>query len=217
MKTWDVSVTVEEDLPVWPGSPGWRTRSLQSLAEGDEANVSELTFDLHTGTHIDAPLHFVDGGQSVDQIDLDRLIGPAWVADLTSVEGVIRSEDLDRSGIPVDTKRLLLRTRNSARWSSGTFEPDYVALEAGAARWIVESQIELIGIDYLSVQKFDDGPEVHEILLRAGIVVLEGIDLSKIGVGREYELLCLPLKLRDLEAAPARVLLRDQSDDSANG
>lgn len=208
----DISAPLDRHLPLWPGSPGWETERTQAIEEGDGVNASRLTLDLHTGTHVDAPLHFVEEGRSVDSIALERLVGPAWVADLTSVETVVEARDLIRAEIPAGITRLLLRTRNSDLWSSDAFEPDYVALDAEAARWIVEAGIELVGIDYLSIQKYDDGPEVHEILLESGTVILEGIDLSDVEGDRVYELLCLPLRLTGVEAAPARAVLREAVD-----
>lgn len=209
MKTWDISVALDDRLPVWPGSPGWETEVLQAIDADSEANVSRLALDLHTGTHVDAPLHFVEGGKTVEQIPLERTLGPAWVADLTRVDKVIRTEDLASAGIPERAGRLLLKTRNSELWTSSRFEPDYVALDGGAARWLVGAGIELVGIDYLSIQKFEDGPEVHEILLEEETVILEGLDLSDVEAERFYRLCCLPLKIAGVEASPVRAILRE--------
>jgi arylformamidase len=181
-------------------------RSLD-LAQGDIANDTTISFSVHTGTHIDAPLHFLATGSSVDQAPLNVLIGSVVVVDLSDVE-VITAQTLQTLNLPSRTERLLIRTRNSELWRHATaFQPNFVALTADAAEWVVEQGIRLIGIDYLSIQRFDDGPETHIVLLRAGVVILEGLDLSQVLAG-EYELFCLPLKLQGIEGAPARVVLK---------
>jgi arylformamidase len=160
--------------------------------------------NVHTGTHIDAPLHHLPDGLSAADISLDALIGPAVVVDLSEID-VVTAETLERLNLSASTQRLLLRTRNSRLWVEGVreFRTDYVALTADAAQWIVDHGIRLIGMDYLSVQRYHDGPETHLILLRAGVVIVEGLNLAG-----EYELICLPLRLVGAEGAPARAILR---------
>ncbi len=210
----DVSVGLGPGLPVWPGSGGLRVRRVQEIASGDLANVSELACDVHVGTHVDAPDHYVDGSTSVDGLDLEVLVGPAWVADCSGVAS-IDAAALEAAAIPRGTRRLLLRTSNSGLWREGRgFVSDYVALTADAARWLVEQAVDLVGIDYLSIQRFADPPDVHTTLLGAGVVVVEGLDLSLAAPGA-WELICLPIKLLGAEAAPARVLLRRQSGGRA--
>lgn len=204
----DISVPLHADMPIWPGSHGFARNWTQRLETGDDANVSRLDCDVHVGTHVDAPLHFVDGAAAVDELDLEALVGLATVAFFPEAAAV-SADALEALDLAKGTDRLLLRTRNSALWAAGVteFRPDFVALTADAAQWIVERGIRLIGVDYLSVQRFQDGPEVHHTLLGAGIVVVEGLDLSTVEQG-EYELMCLPLKLVGAEGAPARAVLR---------
>jgi arylformamidase len=195
-------------MPVWPGSPGFRLIQTLSLARGDVANNSRLESDIHVGTHVDAPWHFLQDGATVERAPLDTLVGPAVVAYLPEARAVTAAalEGLELGETP---QRLLLRTSNSELWRRGVreFREDFVALTVDAARWLVHRGVRLVGVDYLSVQRFHDGPETHEVLLRAGVVIVEGLDLSAVTPGR-YELLCLPLKIVGAEGAPARAALR---------
>lgn len=203
----DVSVGLDATLPVWPGSTGVTLSQVRAMARGDVDNASHLACDVHAGTHVDAPSHFVSGAATVDEIELETLVGPAWIADCRRAES-LSADVLRAAAIPSGTRRLLLRTTNSGLWRNGPrFIPDYAALTADAASWIVEQGIRLVGIDYLSIQRFADPPDVHVRLLAAGVVVVEGLDLSAARPGG-WELLCLPLKLIGAEAAPARVVLR---------
>lgn len=204
----DISLSLVPTLPVWPGSPGLSLTPLTSMAAGDQANVSRLAMDVHTGTHVDAPRHFLADGATVEQLDLEVLIGPATVAHLPDVAAVTAA-DLASLALGPRTRRLLLRTRNSELWARGetSFQADFVALTEDAARWVAEQAIALVGVDYLSVQRFEDGPETHRLLLRAGVVLVEGLDLSQVAPG-EYELVCLPLRLAAAEGSPARAVLR---------
>jgi arylformamidase len=159
------------------------------------------------GTHVDAPLHFIPGGASIEHLPLAAMIGPAYVADLR-MTSQITADTLSNARIPAGTVRLLLHTTNSERWSRDLpFTPDFVALSPSAAAWIVDHEIALLGVDYLSVQRFRDGPETHQILLDAGVVIVEGLDLSQPEAG-EYELIVLPIKLAGAEGAPARAVIR---------
>ena len=206
MKARDISVTVSPDLPVWPGDPAVVLERYLSQAAGDQANVSRLACSVHVGTHVDAPIHFVEGGRGVDELSWETLVGDALVADARGLH-TITAAALEALAIPPGTRRLLLKTDNSALWSSGVFEEGYVALEPDAARWVVEREIALLGVDYLSVQLYDDpNPDTHRILLEAGVVLLEGLDLGDVSPA-SYVLVCLPLKLRGADGAPARVVL----------
>jgi arylformamidase len=211
-KILDITVTLRNGMPLWPGSAGFRLSQSASLKAGDPVNVSRMDCDVHVGTHVDAPIHFIEDGAAVDELSLDILVGPCFVAHLPQVKS-IGSTDLAGLGVPVETRRLLLRTGNSKLWASQAtdFKKDYVALTVDAARWIVERQINLIGLDYLSVQRYQDDPAIHRILLEKGVVILEGLNLSDVRVGK-YELICLPIKLAGAEAAPARVVLRSITD-----
>jgi len=211
MKIIDVSVPLHAELPTWPGSAGILLRPIKRMAVGDLENVSRLDCDVHAGTHVDAPWHFVEGGHTAEQLPLDVLIGPAFVAFLPETSA-ITANDLDGLALPAGTERLLLRTRNSELWAEGVteFREDYVALTADAARWVVDQGIRLIGVDYLSVQRYGDSPVTHQILLGAGVVILEGLNLATVEPG-SYELLCLPLRLVGADGAPARAVLRKLS------
>lgn len=204
----DISVPLQSDMPTWPGSRGFRREWVERLEAGDEANVSRVDCGVHVGTHVDAPLHFVDGGASVDQLNLEILVGPATVGFLPEADA-ITADDLENLDLPAGTERLLLRTRNSDLWAAGVteFQEDFVALTADAAHWVVDRGMRLIGVDYLSVQRYQDGPAVHQTLLGAGVVVVEGLDLSSVKP-EEYELICLPLRLMGAEGAPGRAILR---------
>lgn len=207
----DISVPVSTNLPIWPGSPAIELKRRLDLDRGDIANDTTLHFSVHTGTHVDAPLHFLPEGSSVEQMPLEILIGLVMVADLSNVD-VVTPAALEQLAIPTETERLLIRTRNSRLWQSGVreFQPDFVALTADAAQWVVDREIRLIGVDYLSVQRFQDSSETHLILLQAEVVIIEGLNLAQVPAG-EYELFCLPLKLAGVEGAPARAILRDLS------
>jgi arylformamidase len=207
MQIYDISVPVHEALPVWPGESPVRLRQTARIGDGSAANVSQISCGVHTGTHVDAPLHFVDGGAPVEQLDLHTLMGPAFVGDVRGVES-IGPELLARLPMPRGTERLLLRTDNSALWAtSRDFKEDFAALTPEAARWVVDAGVKLVGIDYLSIQRFHDAePWTHRILLGAGVIIVEGLDLGGVGQGM-YELTCLPLLLAGAEGAPARAVL----------
>lgn len=176
------------------------------MDHGSDANVSEIQMDVHTGTHVDAPAHFVADGLAVDCLDLEVLVGPAVVAEVLE-GGSIGRKCLEALNLPDDVQRVLLRTTNGELWSCTDFEPDFDALSAEGAAWLVDRGVQLVGIDYLSIQRYQDPPLTHRILLDAGVVILEGLDLRRVPPG-DYELLCLPLALAGAEAAPARAVLR---------
>jgi arylformamidase len=156
---------------------------------------------------VDAPLHFVDGGKGVDSLSLEVLNGPCYVADVRGIDAVTPAA-LEELPVPENTRRLLIRTDNSLWWERGdtAFHEDFVALTAEAAEWVVEKDIQLVGVDYLSVQRFSDDPETHETLLSNEVVIVEGLDLSGVDSGN-YELCCLPLRIVGTDGAPARAVL----------
>jgi len=195
-------------MPTWPGTTGFRLLAVKRMASGDSANDSRIECDIHAGTHVDAPWHFLENGCTAEQLPLDILIGPTTVAYLPDA-AIITPSELAGLHLLKSTRRLLLRTRNSGLWAAGEseFKKDYVALTPDAAQWLVDRGIRLIGVDYLSVQRYGDGPDTHRILLEAGVVVLEGLNLAEVQPGA-YELLCLPLRLVGAEGAPARAVLR---------
>jgi len=213
----DISVPMHSDMPIWPGSVSLQISRVKSLERGDPANISRLDCDIHTGTHVDAPLHFVRDGDSIDQISLDIFCGPAFIAALAQVD-TITADDLTVLSLPKGIKRLLLKTRNSELWKKGEqdFNPNYVALTADAARWVVNQGIRLIGVDYLSVQRYQDSPETHKILLKAKVIIVEGLNLADVTPGW-YELICLPLKLVGTEGALARAVLRSVTQGGVTG
>jgi arylformamidase len=208
MAIYDVSVGVSRGMPVWPGDPAVNLERVERISEGSNANVSRLACSVHTGTHVDAPLHFVDGMYGVDQMPLEDLIGDALVVDFEGGEH-IDAGMLDAAGIPLGTRRLLLKTRNSEFWAEPehNFHRDFVAIEPDGAQWVVDRGLRLVGVDYLSVAPFGRSTTTHRILLGAGIIVVEGMNLSAVPPG-EYELVCLPLKLMGSDGAPARAILR---------
>ncbi len=203
----DISVPLHSGIPVWPGSPGFRLFQTMRMDAGEIANISQLETDVHIGTHVDAPWHFVSGGKTIEQLSLEVLIGTAVVGYLPEVS-MVTPEDLDTLALPPHTQRLLLRTRNSQLWANGVseFQTDFVALTADAAQWVVNQGIQLIGVDYLSVQRYHDSPLTHQILLGAGVVIVEGLNLTDVTPGL-YDLVCLPLKLVGSDGAPARAVL----------
>ncbi len=209
MKTiYDVSLPISNQMITWPGDPGVNVARTLRMEDGDAANVSAIQMGAHTGTHVDAPFHFIPEGNPVDTLPLDILVGPALVCHLPDADA-IDSSHLDALHIPPTTKRLLFKTRNSALWARGIgkFQEDFVALTADAARWVAGRGIRLVGVDYLSVQRFhDQEPATHVTLLRAGVVVIEGLNLSEVAAG-EYDLYCLPLKLVGADGAPSRTIL----------
>lgn len=208
MRVIDVSLAIDAGLPTWPTSEGFRYRDAMRIADGDPANVTVVEMDVHTGTHVEAPMHFLDGGAPLDSIELERFVGPAVVVD---VDGpAVTAEALAALGVPAGTQRLLVKTANSARWAAGwgEFDPVYVSLTPDAARWVVDQGVRLVGIDHLSIQLFDDDGETHRILMRAGVAILEGLNLAGVEPG-PYTLVAAPLRLVGREAAPVRAVLID--------
>lgn len=202
----DISVPVFSGMVFYPGDPGAEITESRSIAKGDVANITRICLGSHTGTHVDAPYHFKDGRETVEMLSLETLMGPARVVDLGKAAIEITRFDLEAAGIQ-GVKRLLLRTRNSELWDLPGFERDYVSLADDAADYLVEQGVRLVGIDYLSVERFKAGTfHVHHTLLGAGIVLLEGINLAEAAPG-DYELICLPLKIRNGDGAPSRAVL----------
>jgi arylformamidase len=210
LRIYDVTVPITEVMPVWPGDPGVKVEQVSSMARGDEFNVSRLSLSCHTGTHVDAPYHFVQQGSTVENLALDVLMGPAFVAELNKLEGnTIEVYDLASVHFPRDTIRLLLKTSNSHFWEDRLpeFERDFVHLSPKAAQWLVQRGIQLVGVDYLSVEAFGVRRyRVHKILLNANVIIVEGLNLSRVPEGW-CQLVCLPLKIKGGDGAPARVLV----------
>jgi arylformamidase len=209
MAIYDISLPISESLVVWPGDPPISITQVSHLDRGDHATVSRLEMGAHTGTHVDAPAHFVRGGAGVDTLDLDTLVGLALVAEARDADA-LTADVLAELAIPLGAGRVLFRTRNSDLWTRGAreFDEDFVAITEDGARWLVERGIMLVGVDYLSVAPFGASRPTHEMLLRAGSVVVEGLNLSGIRPGM-YQLVCLPLKVVGGDGAPARAILMD--------
>ncbi|MBE7519142.1 MAG: cyclase family protein [Thermoflexaceae bacterium] len=206
MRIFDISVPVRPGMHVYPGDPAVDVERVLSIAAGDGMNLTRAGFGLHTGTHVDAPLHFVDGASSVDELPLDALVGPAIVVDATRFDGDIGPAELDLLAIPSGTTRILFKTRNSRLWERDSFSPEFVGLTPGAATQLVDRGVQLVGIDYLSIAPASDPAPTHIALLRAAIVIVEGLDLRQVEPG-EYMLACLPLRVAGADGAPARAVL----------
>ena len=203
----DVTVPIVDGMLHWPDNPPVTLRRALAIERGDTANVSALSLGVHTGTHVDAPIHFLPGGADVGRLDPAAAIGPARVIEFSDPVAV-RRDELERVR-PRPGERLLLKTRNSTRrWPAEPFDEDFVFIGADGARYLAECGIALVGVDYLSVGGFAvDGEETHRALLEAGILIVEGLDLAAVAAG-DYELICLPLRLAGSDGAPARALLR---------
>ena len=211
MPIYDLTVPLSNQLPTWPTDPGVEISDWCSLSAGDGANVSMLNFGAHTGTHVDAPAHFIEGAAKVESLSLDVLIGKATVIEVPDELRAIDEAFVQKHFVP-GTERILFKTRNSAFWSEAEpqFHTDFTYLDLPAAKWLVEQGIKLVGIDYLSIEKYaSEKHETHLALLSRGVVILEGLNLTGIAPGT-YELICLPLRLRSNQGdgAPARVVLR---------
>jgi len=207
MKIYDVTVPISVRTPIYAGDPSAIVESAKRLAAGDSANVSKLSFGAHTGTHVDAPNHFIDGTRRVDALDLNKLIGPCRIICVPDDVTTIEPEHFgDLSGVD----RVIFKTKNSAFWNDNEFHSDFAHLSPTAGLKLVELDVKLVGIDYLSIEKFHSGDHaVHKALLGAEIVILEGLDLREVEPG-DFELICLPLKYigGEGDGAPARVILR---------
>lgn len=203
----DISHTITSTLPVWPGDPPVNLPQPSRMERGDICNVTRLDISAHTGTHLDAPVHFIPGGAGVETLDLNVLIGPALVVDAGDVDA-LTADVLASLPIPAGTRRLLFKTRSSELWNRADdgFVEDYVALTGDGAQWLVERGVRLVGVDYLSVAPFDDPVPCHQILLAAGVIPVEGLDLRAIEPGL-YQLICLPIKIGGSDGAPCRAVL----------
>lgn len=207
MRIYDVTLTISPTLPVWPGDPPVALERVQKMEAGDSCNVTRLNISAHTGTHVDAPFHFLPDGETVEHLSLKTLTGRAYVIDLPEVP-LITAEILENAEIPPRTRRVLFKTRNSALWARPhtSFDPGYVALSPDACEHLIQRGVKLVGVDYLSVAPYTDLATTHQILLEAGIIIVEGLNLSKIAQGR-YTFHCLPLKIAGSDGAPARAML----------
>jgi arylformamidase len=208
MKIYDITVPIRSKMPVYEGDPGVKIDAWSAFAKGDSSNVSMLNFGAHTGTHVDAPAHFIEGARKIDALPLEVLIGAARVIRVADDVTEITPEFLERCDLG-GIERVIFHTRNSGLWSDN-FRSDYTHLLPEAARSLVDRGVKLVGTDYLSIEKFHSGHHrTHLTLLSSNVVIVEGLNLSDVPEG-DYELICLPLKIADGsgDGAPARAVLR---------
>ena len=211
MAFYDITVPLTNEMPTYPGDPGIQINDWFTLANGDAANVTHVKLGAHTGTHVDAPAHFIEGAARVESLQLDALIGQAQLIvvpdTLLSINKTFVTAQL-KPKVP----RVLFRTRNSCFWheNPNEFRQDFTYLELEAAQFLVQQGVQLVGIDYLSVEQFGQKKhETHLALLSDGVIILEGLDLSGVPEGL-YELICLPMRIRSGkgDGSPARAVLR---------
>jgi arylformamidase len=206
MKIYDVTVPIGARTPIYAGDPPAVVESAKRLSAGDSANVSKLAFGAHTGTHVDAPNHFIDGTRRVDELDLNKLMGPCRVV---GVPNDVQTIEPEHFGNIDGIERIVFKTKNSAFWNESEFHSDFAHISPAAANALVERGVKLVGIDYLSIERFHSGDHaVHKALLSNEIVILEGLDLRNVEPG-DYELICLPLKYvgGEGDGSPARAIL----------
>jgi len=211
MKIYDITLPISPDMAVWPGDPSVKIQQLSSIENGEEANVSQIRMSVHTGTHIDAPKHFLQEAGSIDKLPLEKLMGEALVLRIDDKVDVIDEKTL--KNLPnvdnlVNCKKVLFKTRNSQYWDENKtrFNENYVGLNTSAAAFLAELNLDLIGVDYLSIAAYADSEAPHKILLGKGIILLEGINLQSVPPGI-YHLICLPLPIVDSDGSPARAIL----------
>jgi arylformamidase len=204
----DISVPLQAGLPIFEGDPTFHIELAFSIPGGASYNVSRVDMGVHSGTHLDAPLHAIDGAHGSDEIPLDAGMGPAWIVDATGLTGAtISAADLGSLEIPADETRLLFKTRNSALWGKAGFQASFIGLDERAAADLAARGLRLVGIDYLSIGPFSKAVGTHRALLGAGVAILEGADLRSVEPG-PVELLCLPIKLIGSDGVPVRALVR---------
>lgn len=209
MKIYDVTLPLSNQTPVYEGDPAVEVESAHQIVKGDAANISKLCFGSHTGTHVDAPAHFIEGGRTVDELDFDKLLGNCLVVELDESAMAVEASDCENLN---GAERVLFKTRNCKFWNDlpQNFHKDFTYIAPDAARKLVELNVKLVGIDYLSVERFGSNDfATHKTLLEKEIVIIEGLDLREVPAG-EYELICLPLKMVGGmgDGAPARTILR---------
>jgi arylformamidase len=206
MRIYDISIRLSPQVITTPAVPAPTFLPYRRISEGNIANATMLGLCSHTGTHVDAPRHFIDEGASLDEITLSTFVGLATVVELAVAEH-ITAADLARANLPTGLQRVLFKTRNSDLWGEASFRQDYCAITPEAAQWLVERGLRLVGIDYLSVEP--PGPSsfpTHHALLRGGVTPLEGLDLRSVEPG-DYTLICLPLPIMDGDGSPVRAIL----------
>ena len=208
MRVIDISVMITPGMPVWPGDDEVELQRRAKIEEGANANISFFAASAHTGTHVDAPYHFLPEGNTIENLPLDALVGPVQVVQITSNIEVITAEVLEQLKIEPVVERILFKTKNSELWKNplAPFNTTFVGIDESGAKFLVEHRVKLVGIDYLSISPYKKSRPTHEALLGAGVVIVEGLDLAEVHAGK-YTLCCLPLKLKGADGAPARAVL----------
>jgi len=211
MKLYDITFPISAETPIYEGDPQVEIKTVKSMENGDAANVSQICCGVHTATHVDAPNHFVEGAKKVHELELEKLVGDCLVIELGENVLSVEPEHLENLG---DAERVLFKTRNSQFWNEPEkgFRTDFTYISPEAAKVLVEKNVKLVGIDYLSVEKFGSKDfATHITLLKNEVVIIEGVDLREVSAG-EYELFCLPLKYigGTGDGAPARTILREK-------
>ena len=208
MKIHDVTLTIRTEMPVWPGDPKVELFREKKIEDGANANVSLLRLSVHTGTHVDAPYHFLPGGITIEQLPLDVLVGRVQVVELADEITEIDGKVIGSITLTPNIERILFKTRNSKFWvdAGKAFHTDFVGINEAGAKELVKRNIKLVGIDYLSIAPYKKSRPTHEVMLNSKMIVIEGLDLANIKPGL-YTLYCLPLKLEGSDGAPARVVL----------
>jgi len=206
VRYYDISLDLSPDTVRWVTAPPLEFHERRRISRGDSANASAVTMSVHSGTHLDAPFHFLPDGVKIDALPLDLFMGPALVHEVEA-DRYITDEHVKALELRGET-RVLFKTRNSELLKKSAYDPDFVAFSEEAARTLVTRGVKLVGLDYLSVAHADEQVPVHRAFLDHGVVLLEGVDLSAIVPGR-YELICFPLRLHGSDGAPCRAVLRD--------
>jgi arylformamidase len=204
---YDISMTIQNGMISWPSDGPVRVERVRSMDDGERLNQSRLDLSAHTGTHIDAPVHFIKGAEGIDSLPLEVLIGQAVVISVPGVQE-IGVKELEKAGIPADTKRLLLKTDNAELHGQDGFRQDFSYITPDGAEYLIKEGVRLVGIDYLSIAAYGSGDEVHQALLGAGIIIVEGLDLRQVEPGL-FNMTALPLKIAGCDGAPARVVLEE--------
>ena len=202
MELIDITVPIRDGMFVYDGDPTVTLTRVKSIEDGQVANISRLDFGVHSGTHVDAPLHFIDGAPAAEQLPLEPLIGPVHVVDASSVPDDMDREALEGLELPDGAERILFKTPNSRLWEKDEFSHEFAHLTGSGAQLLLERGVKLVGLDYLSV----GDPDAHRLLLGAGVVAMEGLDLRNVEPG-EYRLVALPLKIVGSDGAPTRAVL----------
>lgn len=208
MKIWDISVTLKQDMLIFPGDKKFKREKVASIREGNVCNMSKLEMGAHNGTHVDAPFHFVEGGKSIDQVPLNKFYGPVQVVDLSAGPEAIGESDL-ADHVKEGIQKVLFRTRASDFVQKKPFRREFPHLTKEAADYLVESGVDLVGIDYLTIERLSrDNHPVHKHLLKNGVIILEGLNLKEVEAG-DYILACFPLKIKGGDGSPCRAVLME--------